>query len=117
MSPESIAFDERVATHYEAWYETPPGQRVIALEEAALQRLLQRDTVVTTRFFGARDRSLDEIRAAVSALDGRVRRSSRWLHAVSAVVSTAGLRRASTSREFRHLQPVARFRGRPRAVT
>ena len=79
----------------------------------ALQPLLQRDTVVTTWFFGARDRSLDEIRAAVSALGGRVRRSSRWLHAVSAVVSTADLRRASTSREFRHLQPVARFRGRP----
>jgi subtilisin family serine protease len=79
----------------------------------ALQQLLQRDTVVTTWFFGARDRSLDEVRAAVSGLGGRVRRSSRWLHAVSAVVSTADLRRASTSSEFRHLQPVARFRGRP----
>jgi len=41
MSPESIAFDERVAAHYEAWYKTPQGQRADALEEAALQRLLQ----------------------------------------------------------------------------
>jgi subtilisin family serine protease len=79
----------------------------------ALQPLFERDTVVTTWFFGARDRSLGEIRAAVSALGGVVRRSSRWLHAVSAVVSTADLQRASTSSDFRHLQPVARFSGRP----
>ena len=41
MGPEFMAFDERVAVHYEAWYETLPGQRVDALEGAALQRLLQ----------------------------------------------------------------------------
>ncbi len=41
MSPEPIAFDERVAAHYEAWYKTPSGQRAVVLEEAALWRLLQ----------------------------------------------------------------------------
>jgi len=35
------AFDERVATHYEAWYETPEGQRADELEKAVLGRLLQ----------------------------------------------------------------------------
>ncbi|MEA3376117.1 MAG: class I SAM-dependent methyltransferase [Chloroflexota bacterium] len=34
------AFDEQVAAHYEAWYETPEGQRADALEKASLQQLL-----------------------------------------------------------------------------
>ncbi|MBN1247550.1 MAG: class I SAM-dependent methyltransferase [Anaerolineae bacterium] len=42
MSPEPSAFDEGVASHYEAWYETPAGQRADALEKAALRRLLWR---------------------------------------------------------------------------
>lgn len=41
MNPEFTAFNERVAAHYEAWYETPPGQRAGAQEKAVLQRLLQ----------------------------------------------------------------------------
>lgn len=38
----ATAFDEEVATHYEAWYETDEGRRADALEKASLQRLLDR---------------------------------------------------------------------------
>ncbi|HEC33825.1 MAG TPA: class I SAM-dependent methyltransferase [Chloroflexi bacterium] len=37
----SVAFDERVAAHYEAWYETPEGRLADELEKAVLGRLLQ----------------------------------------------------------------------------
>jgi SAM-dependent methyltransferase len=36
-----VAFDERVAAHYEAWYETPEGRRADELEKAVLGWLLQ----------------------------------------------------------------------------
>jgi SAM-dependent methyltransferase len=39
---ENGAFDEHVAAHYEAWYETPEGRRADQLEKTALGRLLQR---------------------------------------------------------------------------
>ncbi len=42
MTSEPAAFDEEVASGYEAWYETPEGRQADALEKAALQRLLQR---------------------------------------------------------------------------
>ena len=35
------AFDERIAAHYEAWYETPEGRRADELEKVILDRLLQ----------------------------------------------------------------------------
>ena len=35
-------FDEQVAAHYEAWYETQEGQRADALEKASLEKLLKR---------------------------------------------------------------------------
>jgi ubiquinone/menaquinone biosynthesis C-methylase UbiE len=41
MPPETMAFDERVAAHYEAWYETPEGGRADALEKAVLGWLLE----------------------------------------------------------------------------
>lgn len=37
-----MAFDGRVAAHYEAWYETPAGRRADELEKAVLGWLLQR---------------------------------------------------------------------------
>jgi len=40
--PGKTAFDERVAAHYEAWYETEEGRRADALEKRSLQRLLGR---------------------------------------------------------------------------
>jgi len=36
-----VAFDEDVAAHYEAWYETPEGRRADELEKAVLGWLLQ----------------------------------------------------------------------------
>lgn len=36
-----VTFDERVAAHYEAWYETPKGQQADELEKAVLGWLLQ----------------------------------------------------------------------------
>ena len=41
MTSGNVAFDERVAAHYEAWYETPEGRRADELEKAVLSRLLQ----------------------------------------------------------------------------
>ncbi len=74
----------------------------------ALESMLRRDSVVTVWFFGAPDRSLDEVAAAVAQVQGRVRHRSRWLHAVSADIPSGAIAVAGTRREFRHLQPVAR---------
>lgn len=41
MTSGNVAFDERVAAHYEAWYETPEGRRADELEKAVLGWLLQ----------------------------------------------------------------------------
>jgi ubiquinone/menaquinone biosynthesis C-methylase UbiE len=41
MPRTDIVFGEDVATHYEAWYEMPEGQRADELEKAALHRLLE----------------------------------------------------------------------------
>jgi SAM-dependent methyltransferase len=38
----SIAFDDQLAPHYEAWFETVEGRRADALEKAVLGGLLQR---------------------------------------------------------------------------
>jgi hypothetical protein len=78
-----------------------------------LTPLLARDTVVRAWFFGSRDHPLEAVAAAVADVGGRERRRSRWLHAVSAEVSTTDLAAAAARSEFRHLQLVARFRGRP----
>jgi len=79
----------------------------------SLSPLVGRDTTVAVWFFGTRHRSLDEVARAVEQLGARVRRRSTWLHAVSADVVAGALVRARSRPEFRHLQPVARFRGRP----
>jgi ubiquinone/menaquinone biosynthesis C-methylase UbiE len=39
--PEKPVFDERVAPHYEGWYETPEGRRADRLEKASLRQLLE----------------------------------------------------------------------------
>jgi len=41
MSSEATVFDERVASHYEAWYEAVKGRRADVLEKASLRRLLE----------------------------------------------------------------------------
>jgi hypothetical protein len=44
VTSENVAFDERVAAHYEAWYETVEGRRADELEKAVLGWLLQGGT-------------------------------------------------------------------------
>ncbi len=41
MISGNVAFDERAAAHYEAWYEMPEGHRADELEKAVLGWLLQ----------------------------------------------------------------------------
>jgi SAM-dependent methyltransferase len=41
MMAEGVLFDEQIASHYEAWYEAPEGQRADTLEKASLRRLLE----------------------------------------------------------------------------
>jgi len=41
MVAEKAVFNEQVAPRYEAWYETPEGQRADGLEKASLRRLLE----------------------------------------------------------------------------
>jgi SAM-dependent methyltransferase len=41
MMAQKALFDEQIAPHYEAWYETPEGRRADALEKALLRRLLE----------------------------------------------------------------------------
>lgn len=78
----------------------------------AVDRLLARDAVAAVWFFGDVGYALSDITAAVRSVGGRVRRQSRWLHAVSAEASRPAIAAARRRPEFRHLQPVARFRGR-----
>jgi len=56
---------------------------------------------------------LDSVTALVTRAGGTVRRTSRWLHAVSAVLPPSALDVARASRLIARLQPVARFRGPP----
>jgi ubiquinone/menaquinone biosynthesis C-methylase UbiE len=39
--PEEPVFDEQVASHYEAWYETPEGRHADTLEKASLRQVLE----------------------------------------------------------------------------
>jgi subtilisin family serine protease len=100
----ALAVSAVVATS--AWAQRPtvsPG----------LDRLAARDSLVTVWFFGDRTHPLDDVVAVVVELGGQVRHRSRWLHAVSATVPSAAIAGARGQSVFRHLQPVARVRGRP----
>ena len=77
-----------------------------------LPRRWTRDTVLAVWLFARPATSLDAAAAAVTAQGGRVRVRSRWLHAVSADVPTAGLQVLARDSRFRHLQPVAHWHGR-----
>jgi len=80
---------------------------------SALERVAVRDTVVAVWFFGRPEYPLESVAASVRQMGGRVRRSSRWLHAVSADLPTSALPAARAGEAFRHLQPLVRVRGRP----
>src|SRR6266550_245680 len=77
-----------------------------------LPRLLSRvqDTTVSVWLFARPTASLDTISARVAALGARVRVQSRWLHAVSADVPAAALRRLLEDRELKRVQPLGRFK-------
>ncbi len=77
----------------------------------AVTRLLQQDTSVAVWLFALPQYPLGEVTAAVTAAGGRVRRVSRWLHAVSANVTAASFGSLRTSPLLRHVQPVAVFVG------
>ena len=80
---------------------------------SALDRVATQDTVVAVWFFGRPEYPLASVAASVRQMGGRVRRSSRWLHAVSADLPTSALGAARAGAAFRHIQPLVRVRGHP----
>ncbi|MBI4502229.1 MAG: S8 family serine peptidase [Gemmatimonadetes bacterium] len=79
----------------------------------ALSRALPPDTVVAVWVFARPQYSLAQITSVVAGLGGRLRRESRWLHAVSADLSGPAIGIARGRPEILRLQPVARFVGGP----
>lgn len=81
-----------------------------------LPRLLERvpDTTVSVWLFARPSASLDALSARAAAAGARVRVRSRWLHAISADVPGAALRAFLQDRDLRRVQPLGRFRLRPR---
>ena len=81
-----------------------------------LPRLLQRvqDTTVSVWLFARPGASLDVLSDRATAVGARVRVRSRWLHAISADVPSAALRAFLQDRDLRRIQPLGRFRLRPR---
>ncbi len=78
----------------------------------ALAGIGPRDSGVAVWLLARHGYALAEIERLVVHLNGRVRHRSRWLHAVSAELTGAAIRTASTFSQLRHIQPVARFKGR-----
>jgi len=80
-----------------------------------LPRLLSRvqDTTISVWLFAQPTASLDAISERAAAAGARVRVRSRWLHAVSADVPAAALRRLLEDRDLRRVQPLGRFKLRP----
>ena len=81
-----------------------------------LPRLLERvqDTTVSVWLFARPGASLDVVSDRAAAAGARVRVRSRWLHAISADVPSAALRTFLQDRDLRRIQPLGRFRLRPR---
>lgn len=78
-----------------------------------LATALARDATAPVWLFVRPGRSLDSVRAFVVRAGGTVRRESRWLHALSAVLPPAALTAARDRRDLARIQPVARFGRRP----
>src|SRR2546422_9030818 len=76
-----------------------------------LPRLLGRvqDTTISVWLFARPTVSLDAISERAAAAGARVRVRSRWLHAVSADVPAAALRRLLEDPDPRRIQPLGRF--------
>jgi subtilisin family serine protease len=79
-----------------------------------LPPLLRRDAAHPVWLFVRPGVPLDSVTDLVIRNGGTVRRRSRWLHAVSAVLPAGAMEAARTSRLVARLQPVTRFRGPPR---
>jgi serine protease AprX len=77
----------------------------------AVARLLRQDTRVAVWLFALPQYPLSDVATAVTTAGGRVRRTSRWLHAVSATVTGPALATLERSSLLRHIQPVAVFVG------
>jgi Subtilase family len=75
-----------------------------------LARALARDSLHPVWVFARRDVPLDSVARWVQARGGAVRRTSRWLRAVSAVLPPAVLDAARAHPGLQRIQPVARFR-------
>ena len=77
-----------------------------------LPRLLSRvqDTTISVWLFARPAASLDAISARAATLGARVRVRSSWLHAVSADVPAAALRRLLEDRDLTRVQPLGRFK-------
>lgn len=77
---------------------------------------LARDSLHPVWLFARRDVPLDSLRRLAEAWGGTVRRSSRWLRAVSVVLPPDALEAARRDRGLQRIQPVARFRRDARAA-
>src|SRR5437867_2942864 len=82
----------------------------------ALPRALTRlqDTTISVWLFVRPGAALDDISDRVAAAGARVRVRSRWLHAISADVPASVLRQLLKDRDLRRIQPLGRFKLRPR---
>lgn len=67
------------------------------------------DTTRAVWLFARPQIPLARVRALVAAAGGHVRRTSRWLHAVSADLDARAFARLRLEPGLRHLQPVARY--------
>lgn len=75
-----------------------------------LARALATDSLHPVWLFARPGTTLDGLATWVRANGGTVRRTSRWLHAVSAVLPPGAMSAARALRGLERIQPVARFR-------
>ncbi len=75
----------------------------------AVRRILAQDSVVNVWLFARREVPLEAVESLVEQAGGKLRRRSRWLHAVSARLNPRALEVAASSDLLRHIQPVAVF--------
>jgi len=80
-----------------------------------LVRALDRDTTVRAWLIARPHADLAALAAAVRALGGRVRVTSRYINAVSADLPGTALRAATRLRDVVHVQPVAAYIRQPEA--
>ena len=80
---------------------------------APLARAWSRDSTFTVWLFVRPGIALNPAVTRASAAGAQIRRTSRWLHAVSVSGSTSALRVLSQDPSFQRIQPLGRWRARP----